>query len=393
MTDVVIVAATRTAIGSFGGTLASLSAVELGATVIQALITKTGIPADSVDEVLMGQVLCAGAGQNPARQASIKAGLPASVPAMTINKVCGSGLKAVHLAAQAIACGDADVVIAGGQESMSNAPHAMPNSRNGQRMGPITMVDTMIVDGLWDAFNDYHMGITAENIACDYNISREEQDAFAAASQQKALAAIETGKFTDEITPVTIPQRKGDPITFQVDENPRAGITEEKLAGMRPAFSKEGSVTAGNASSLNDGAAAVMLMSQSKASELGLPVLATIKGYANAGVEPRIMGTGPIPATKKCLAKAGWSVTDLDLIEANEAFAVQALSVNKGLEWDADKINVNGGAIALGHPIGASGCRILVTLLHEMARRDAKKGLATLCIGGGMGVSLAIERS
>ncbi|MEE2749084.1 MAG: acetyl-CoA C-acetyltransferase [Pseudomonadota bacterium] len=393
MTDVVIVAATRTAIGSFGGTLASLSAVELGATVIQALITKTGIPADSVDEVLMGQVLCAGAGQNPARQASIKAGLPASVPAMTINKVCGSGLKAVHLAAQAIACGDADVIIAGGQESMSNAPHAMPNSRNGQRMGPITMVDTMIVDGLWDAFNDYHMGITAENIACDYNISREEQDAFAAASQQKALAAIEAGRFTDEITPVTIPQRKGDPITFQVDENPRAGITEEKLAGMRPAFSKEGSVTAGNASSLNDGAAAVMLMSKNKASELGLPVLATIKGYANAGVEPRIMGTGPIPATKKCLAKAGWSVTDLDLVEANEAFAVQALSVNKGLEWDADKINVNGGAIALGHPIGASGCRILVTLLHEMARRDAKKGLATLCIGGGMGVSLAIERS
>ena len=393
MTDVVIVAATRTAIGSFGGTLASLSAVELGATVIQALITKTAIPADSVDEVLMGQVLCAGAGQNPARQASIKAGLPASVPAMTINKVCGSGLKAVHLAAQAIACGDADVIIAGGQESMSNAPHAMPNSRNGQRMGPITMVDTMIVDGLWDAFNDYHMGITAENIACDYSISREEQDAFAAASQQKALAAIEAGKFTDEITPVTIPQRKGDPITFQVDENPRAGITEEKLAGMRPAFSKEGSVTAGNASSLNDGAAAVMLMSQSKASELGLPVLATIKGYANAGVEPRIMGTGPIPATKKCLAKAGWSVTDLDLVEANEAFAVQALSVNKGLEWDTDKINVNGGAIALGHPIGASGCRILVTLLHEMARRDAKKGLATLCIGGGMGVSLAIERS
>ncbi len=393
MTDVVIVAATRTAIGSFGGTLASLSAVELGATVIQALITKTGIPADSVDEVLMGQVLCAGAGQNPARQASIKAGLPASVPAMTINKVCGSGLKAVHLAAQAIACGDADVIIAGGQESMSNAPHAMPNSRNGQRLGPITMVDTMIVDGLWDAFNDYHMGITAENIACDYNISREEQDAFAAASQQKALAAIEAGRFTDEITPVTIPQRKGDPITFKVDENPRAGITEEKLAGMRPAFNKEGSVTAGNASSLNDGAAAVMLMSHSKASELGLPVLATIKGYANAGVEPRIMGTGPIPATKKCLAKAGWSVTDLDLVEANEAFAVQALSVNKGLEWDADKINVNGGAIALGHPIGASGCRILVTLLHEMARRDAKKGLATLCIGGGMGVSLAIERS
>lgn len=392
MTDVVIVAATRTAIGSFGGSLAGLSAVDLGAAVISSIIEKTGIDAGLVDEVLMGQVLTAAAGQNPARQSAIKAGLPSSVPAMTINKVCGSGLKAVHLAAQAIACGDADVIIAGGQESMSNAPHAMPGSRNGQRMGPITMVDTMVVDGLWDAFNDYHMGTTAENIACDYNISREEQDAFAAASQNKALAAIEAGTFDAEITPVEIPQRKGDPIVFKVDENPRPGTTAEKLAGMRPAFSKDGSVTAGNASSLNDGAAAVMLMSAAKAAELGLPVLATIKGYANAGVEPRIMGTGPIPATKKCLSKAGWSVADLDLIEANEAFAVQALSVNKGLEWDADKINVNGGAIALGHPIGASGCRILVTLLHEMARRDAKKGLATLCIGGGMGVSLAVER-
>ncbi|SIS58103.1 acetyl-CoA acetyltransferase [Thalassolituus maritimus] len=393
MTDVVIVAATRTAIGSFGGSLAGLSAVDLGAAVISSIIEKTGIDAGLVDEVLMGQVLTAAAGQNPARQSAIKAGLPSSVPAMTINKVCGSGLKAVHLAAQAIACGDADVIIAGGQESMSNAPHAMPGSRNGQRMGPITMVDTMVVDGLWDAFNDYHMGTTAENIACDYNISREEQDAFAAASQNKALAAIEAGTFDAEITPIEIPQRKGDPIVFKVDENPRPGTTAEKLAGMRPAFSKDGSVTAGNASSLNDGAAAVMLMSAAKAAELGLPVLATIKGYANAGVEPRIMGTGPIPATKKCLSKAGWSVADLDLIEANEAFAVQALSVNKGLEWDADKINVNGGAIALGHPIGASGCRILVTLLHEMARRDAKKGLATLCIGGGMGVSLAVERS
>ena len=392
MTDVVIVAATRTAIGSFGGSLAGLSAVDLGAAVIASLIKKTGIDGELVDEVLMGQVLTAAAGQNPARQSAIKGGLPATVPAMTINKVCGSGLKAVHLATQAIACGDADVVIAGGQESMSNAPHAMPNSRNGQRMGPITMVDTMVVDGLWDAFNDYHMGTTAENIACDYNISREEQDAFAAASQNKALAAIEAGTFADEITPIEIPQRKGDPIVFKVDENPRPGTTAEKLAGMRPAFSKDGSVTAGNASSLNDGAAAVMLMSAAKAAELGLPVLATIKGYANAGVEPRIMGTGPIPATKKCLSKAGWNVDDLDLIEANEAFAVQALSVNKGLEWDADKINVNGGAIALGHPIGASGCRILVTLLHEMARRDAKKGLATLCIGGGMGVSLAVER-
>jgi len=392
MTDVVIVAATRTAIGSFGGSLAGLSAVDLGAAVISSLIKKTSVDGELVDEVLMGQVLTAAAGQNPARQSAIKAGLPSSVPAMTINKVCGSGLKAVHLATQAIACGDADVVIAGGQESMSNAPHAMPNSRNGQRMGPITMVDTMVVDGLWDAFNDYHMGTTAENIACDYNISREEQDAFAAASQNKALAAIEAGTFADEITPIEIPQRKGDPIVFKVDENPRPGTTAEKLAGMRPAFSKDGSVTAGNASSLNDGAAAVMLMSAAKAAELGLPVLATIKGYANAGVEPRIMGTGPIPATKKCLSKAGWNVDDLDLIEANEAFAVQALSVNKGLEWDADKINVNGGAIALGHPIGASGCRILVTLLHEMARRDAKKGLATLCIGGGMGVSLAVER-
>lgn len=392
MTDVVIVAATRTAIGSFGGSLASLSAVDLGATVISALLEKTGVANDAVDEVLMGQVLTAACGQNPARQAAIKAGLSASVPAMTINKVCGSGLKAVHLAAQAIACGDADIVIAGGQESMSNAPHAQPNSRNGQRMGPITMVDTMVVDGLWDAFNDYHMGITAENIACDYDISREAQDAFAAASQTKALAAIESGKFEEEITPVSIPQRKGDPVVFKVDENPRAGVTEEKLAAMRTAFKKDGTVTAGNASSLNDGAAAVMLMSAAKASELGLPVLATIKGYANAGVEPRIMGTGPIPATRKCLQKAGWEVGDLDLIEANEAFAVQALSVNKGLEWDADKINVNGGAIALGHPIGASGCRILVTLLHEMARRDAKKGLATLCIGGGMGVSLAVER-
>lgn len=392
MTDVVIVAATRTAIGSFGGSLASLSAVDLGATVISALLEKTGVANDAVDEVLMGQVLTAACGQNPARQAAIKAGLSASVPAMTINKVCGSGLKTVHLAAQAIACGDADIIIAGGQESMSNAPHAQPNSRNGQRMGPITMVDTMVVDGLWDAFNDYHMGITAENIACDYDISREAQDAFAAASQTKALAAIESGKFEEEITPVSIPQRKGDPVVFKVDENPRAGVTEEKLAAMRTAFKKDGTVTAGNASSLNDGAAAVMLMSAAKASELGLPVLATIKGYANAGVEPRIMGTGPIPATRKCLQKAGWEVGDLDLIEANEAFAVQALSVNKGLEWDADKINVNGGAIALGHPIGASGCRILVTLLHEMARRDAKKGLATLCIGGGMGVSLAVER-
>lgn len=392
MTDVVIVAATRTAIGTFGGSLSSLPATELGATVIRSLLDKTGVSGDQIDEVLMGQVLTAGCGQNPARQASIRAGLPNTTPAMTINKVCGSGLKALHLAAQAIQCGDADMIIAGGQESMSNAPHALPNSRNGQRMGPMTMVDTMVVDGLWDAFNDYHMGITAENLADEYQVSRQEQDQFAAASQQKALAAIEAGHFKDEITAVEIPQRKGDPIIFQQDENPRPGITEDKLAGMRAAFKKEGSVTAGNASSLNDGAAAVLLASKEKAQQLGLPILATIKGYANAGVDPAVMGSGPIPATKRCLAKAGWSIDDLDLIEANEAFAVQALSVNKGLGWDAGKINVNGGAIALGHPIGASGCRILVTLIHEMIRQDVNKGLATLCIGGGMGVSLAIER-
>ena len=392
MTEVVIVAATRTAIGSFGGSLASIQAVDLGAQVIKAVMEKTGVAADQVDEVLMGQVLTAGAGQNPARQSVIKAGLAETTPAMTINKVCGSGLKALHLAAQSILCGDADLVIAGGQESMSNAPHVLPNSRNGMRMGNWNMVDTMVNDGLWDAFNDYHMGMTAENIADEYGITREEQDAFAAASQAKAIAAIESGKFKDEITPVAIPQRKGDPIIFDTDENPRAGITVEKLAGMRAAFKRDGSVTAGNASSLNDGAAAVMLASRAKADALGLPVLATIKAYSNAGVSPTIMGTGPIPATKKCLEKAGWDISELDLIEANEAFAVQALSVNKGLGWDESKININGGAIALGHPIGASGARILVTLLHNMIREDAKKGLATLCIGGGMGVSLAIER-
>jgi len=391
MTDVVIVAATRTAIGSFGGSLSSLPATELGAVVIKALMEKTGIAKDQVDEVLMGQVLTAASGQNPARQAMIKAGLADTTPAMTINKVCGSGLKALHLAAQAIKCGDADIIIAGGQESMSNAPHALPNSRNGQRMGDWNMVDTMIKDGLWDAFNDFHMGITAENIAEQFAIPRCDQDEFAAASQAKALAAIEAGKFKEEITPVTIPQRRGDDIVFDTDENPRA-VTAEKLSGMRAAFKKDGTVTAGNASSLNDGAAAVMLASKEKAEALGLPILATIKAYANAGVDPKIMGTGPIPATKKCLQKAGWGISDLDLVEANEAFAVQALSVNKGLEWDASKVNVNGGAIALGHPIGASGCRVLVTLLHEMIRQDANKGLATLCIGGGMGVSLAIER-
>ena len=391
MTDVVIVAATRTAIGTFGGSLASLPATELGAIVIRSLIAKTGISADEIDEVLMGQVLTAGCGQNPARQAAIKAGIPATASAMTINKVCGSGLKALHLAAQAIKAGDADIIIAGGQESMSNSAHVLPNSRNGQRMGNWNMVDTMITDGLWDAFNDYHMGITAENIAEQFEIPRGDQDEFAAQSQAKAIAAIEAGKFKDEITAVTIPQRRGDDIVFDTDEGPRS-VTAEKLSGMRAAFKKDGSVTAGNASSLNDGAAAVMLASREKAEELGLPILATISGYASAGVDPSIMGTGPIPAVKKCLAKAGWSINDLDLIEANEAFAVQALSVNKELAWDINKVNVNGGAIALGHPIGASGCRVLVTLLHEMIRRDANKGLATLCIGGGMGIALAIVR-
>jgi len=390
MTDVVIVAATRTAIGTFGGSLSSLQATQLGSEVIKSLMAKTGIEGSQVDEVIMGQVLTAGSGQNPARQAAINAGLPNETSAITINKVCGSGLKAVHLAAQAIKAGDADVIIAGGQESMSNAPHVLPNSRNGQRMGNWNMVDTMIQDGLWDAFNDFHMGITAENIAEQFSIDRCAQDEFAAASQAKAIAAIEAGKFQEEITPITIPQRKGDDLVVDTDENPRA-VTAEKLGGLRAAFKKDGTVTAGNASSLNDGAAAVMVMSSDKAAELGLTPLATITGYANAGVDPKIMGTGPIPASQKCLEKAGWSINDLDLIEANEAFAVQALSVNQGLELDASKVNVNGGAIALGHPIGASGCRVLVTLLHEMKRQKAKKGLATLCIGGGMGVALTVE--
>lgn len=390
--DVVIVAAGRSAIGTFQGGLASLSAVDMGSQVIKHLMTKHGIDGNQIDEVILGQVLTAGVGQNPARQSAIKAGLPNTTPAMTINKVCGSALKALHLGAQSILCGDADMIIAGGQESMSNAPHVMPNSRTGQRMGPITMVDTMISDGLWDAFNDYHMGITAENLAEKYGITREQQDAFAASSQQKAVAAQEAGRFDDEIIPLTIPQRKGEDLTFDKDEGPRAGTTAEKLAGMRAAFKKDGSVTAANASSLNDGAAAVILASREKAEALGLPILATIKGYANAGVDPSIMGIGPVSATQRCLSKAGWELNELDLIEANEAFAVQALSVGKELGWDSDKVNVNGGAIALGHPIGASGCRILVTLLHEMQKRDVKKGLATLCIGGGMGVSLAIER-
>lgn len=392
MQDVVIVAATRTAVGSFQGSLAHVPAVELGAAVIRQLLAQTGLDGAQVDEVIMGQVLTAGAGQNPARQAAIKAGLPFAVPALTLNKVCGSGLKALHLGAQAIRCGDAEVIIAGGQENMSLSNYIMPGARTGLRMGHAQVVDTMISDGLWDAFNDYHMGITAENLVDKYGISREAQDAFAAASQQKATAAIEAGRFVDEITPVLIPQRKGDPIAFTTDEQPRAGTTAESLAKLRPAFKKDGSVTAGNASSLNDGAAAVMLMSATKAKALGLPVLARIAAYANAGVDPAIMGIGPVSATQRCLSKAGWTLQQLDLIEANEAFAAQALAVGQELNWDASKVNVNGGAIAIGHPIGASGCRILVTLLHEMLKRDAKKGLATLCIGGGQGVALAIER-
>ena len=392
MQDVVIVAATRTAIGSFQGALAHVPAVDLGAAVIQRVLEQTGIAGEQVNEVIFGHVLTAGAGQNTARQAAVKAGLPHGVPALTLNKVCGSGLKAVQLAAQAIRCGDAEVVIAGGMENMSLAPYVMPGARTGLRMGHSQIVDTMIQDGLWDAFNDYHMGITAENLVEKYQLSREEQDAFAAASQQKAAAAIEAGRFADEITPILIPQRKGEPVAFAIDEQPRAGTTAEALAKLRPAFKKDGSVTAGNASSLNDGAAAVLLMSAEKAQALGLPVLARIAAYGSAGVDPAIMGIGPVDATRRTLAKAGWDIAQLDLIEANEAFAAQALSVGKELGWNTDKVNVNGGAIALGHPIGASGCRILVTLLHEMIRRDAHKGLATLCIGGGQGVALAIER-
>lgn len=392
MRDVVVVAAGRTAIGAFNGTLASVAASDLGATVIKGLLEKSGVPADQVDEVIMGQVLTAGCGQNPARQASINAGLPIEVSAMTINKVCGSGLKAIQLATQAIRCGDAEIIIAGGQENMSASAHVLPNSRNGARMGDWKLVDTMIKDGLWDAFNDYHMGITTENIVEKYGFTREEQDAFAAASQNKAEAAQKAGKFDEEIIPVVIPQRRGDDVVFDTDEQPRHGVTAEALGKLRPAFKKDGSVTAGNASTINDGAAAVIVCSAEKAAELGLPVLATIKAYANAGVDPSIMGTGPICATQKALEKADWSVSDLELVEANEAFAAQAMSVNKDLGWNTDIVNVNGGAIALGHPIGASGCRVFVSLLHEMARRDAKKGLATLCIGGGMGTALAVER-
>ncbi|OGT81418.1 MAG: acetyl-CoA acetyltransferase [Gammaproteobacteria bacterium RIFCSPLOWO2_02_FULL_61_13] len=390
--DVVIVAAVRTAIGSFGGVFSEIPAHVLGARAISGVLQRSGCKPEWVSEVIMGQVLAAGCGQNPARQAAVAAGLPHDIPSMTINKVCGSGLKAVHLAAQAVACGDAEVVIAGGQENMSLSAHVLPRSRNGQRMGDWSLRDTMIVDGLWDAFNDYHMGTTAENIVKKFGIAREEQDALAAASQQKTEAAQAANRFLDEIIPVEVPQKKGDPLRIDRDEFPRAGVTAAGLAKMRPAFSKDGTVTAANASGLNDGAAAVMVMSAAKAAQLGLTPLAKIRAYASAGVDPAIMGTGPIPATQRCLERAGWKVTDLDLIEANEAFAAQAISVNRGLGWDTAKVNVNGGAIALGHPIGASGCRILVTLLYEMQRRNAHKGLATLCIGGGQGVALAVER-
>ncbi|WP_036171565.1 acetyl-CoA C-acetyltransferase [Massilia sp. 9096] len=391
MEDVVIVAAGRTAIGKFGGTLSKIPATELGAQVIKHLLAKTGIDPASVSEVIMGQVLTAGAGQNPARQAVIKSGMPDSVPASTLNVVCGSGLRATHLAAQAIKCGDAEIVIAGGQENMSASPHVLNGSRDGFRMGDAKLTDTMIVDGLWDAYNQYHMGVTAENVARKYEVSRQEQDEFALASQNKAEAAMKAGKFKDEIIPIEIPSKKG-PTVFDTDEYPKHGATLEGLSSLRPAFNKEGSVTAGNASGINDGAAAVIMMSASKARELGLTPLARIKAYALSGLDPAIMGMGPVPAARLCLEKAGWTHEDLDLMEINEAFAAQAVAVNKQMGWDTSKINVNGGAIALGHPIGASGARVLVTLIHEMVRRDAKKGLASLCIGGGMGVALAIER-
>ena len=393
MSDAVIVAARRTAVGKFGGSLAAIPASGLGAKVLAALIDETGIDPSEVDEVIMGQVLAAAAGQNPARQASIEAGLPHEVPALTINKVCGSGLKAVGLASQAIRCGDALTVLAGGQENMSMAPHALVGSREGRRMGDWPLVDTMIRDGLWDAFNDVHMGNTAENVSEQFGVSREDQDAFAAASQQKSVAAIAEGRLRDQIVPVEIPQRKGPPIVFDTDEFPRDGTTAEALAHLRPAFDKQGTVTAGNASGLNDGAAACVVMSADEAKRRELAPLGRIAAFASAGVDPRIMGTGPIPATRRCLEKAGWTAADLDLIEANEAFAAQAICVNRELGLDTDKVNVNGGAIALGHPIGASGARILVDLLYEMRRRDAHRGLATLCIGGGQGVALAVERA
>ena len=391
MNDVVITAALRSAVGKFSGSLAKIPAAELGSHIIKALLERSGVLPEQISEVIMGQVLTAGVGQNPARQAMIRAGLPDSVPAMTLGKVCGSGLKATHLAAQAIKCGDADIVIAGGQENMSASPHVLQGSRDGFRMGDAKLVDTMINDGLWDAYNNYHMGVTAENVAQQYDISRREQDEFAAASQQKAEAAQQAGRFKAEIAPLEIVTRKSTTL-FQTDEFIRAGTTAEALGELKPAFSKDGTVTAGNASGINDGAAAVMMMSARRAEELGLKPLAWVRAYSSAGVDPKIMGMGPVPASQLCLRKAGWTHQQLDLMEINEAFAAQAIGVNSQMGWDTSKINVNGGAIAIGHPIGASGCRILVTLLHEMIRRDAKKGLASLCIGGGMGVAIAVER-
>lgn len=392
MEDIVIVSAGRTAVGKFGGSLAKTPATELGAAVIKAVLERSGLSSEQVGEVILGQVLTAGVGQNPARQAVIKAGFPNGIPGLTINAVCGSGLKAVMLAAQSVATGDSEIVIAGGQENMSAAPHVLNGSRDGQRMGDWKMIDSMIVDGLWDVYNQYHMGITAENVAKKYGIGREAQDALALASQTKAAAAQDAGKFKDEIIPISIPQKKGDPLVFAADEFINRKTNAEGLAGLRPAFDKAGGVTAGNASGLNDGAAAVMVMTAKKAAALGLKPLARIASYATTGLDPAYMGMGPVPASTKALQRAGWKAQDLDLLEINEAFAAQACAVNKEMGWDTSKVNVNGGAIAIGHPIGASGCRILVTLLHEMARRDAKKGIASLCIGGGMGVALTLER-
>ncbi|VTU32946.1 Acetyl-CoA acetyltransferase [Variovorax sp. PBL-H6] len=392
MEDIVIVSAARTAVGKFGGSLANIAATELGSIVIKEVLERAKVGPDQIGEVIMGQVLAAGSGQNPARQALLKSGITKETPALTINAVCGSGLKAVMLAAQAVATGDSEIVVAGGQESMSLAPHVLPNSRNGQRMGDWKLVDSMIVDGLWDVYNQYHMGITAENVAKKYDISRAAQDELALASQTKAAAAQDAGKFKDEIVAVNIPQRKGDPVVFAQDEFINRKTSAEGLAGLRPAFDKAGGVTAGNASGLNDGAAAVMVMTAKKAAALGLKPLGRIASYASTGLDPAFMGMGPVPASQKALQRAGWKPQDLDVLEINEAFAAQACAVNREMGWDVNKVNVNGGAIAIGHPIGASGCRILVTLLHEMQRQNAKKGIASLCIGGGMGVALTIER-
>ncbi len=391
MHQAVIVSAVRTPVGSFGRSLCTVSAVQLGVVAVKEALARIGLSAEQVDEVILGNVLQAGQGQNPARQVAIHAGVPRTVSAYTVNKVCASGLKSVALAAQAVTLGDAEVVVAGGIENMSAAPYALPQARWGHRMGEGRLVDLMIHDGLWDIFNGYHMGITAENVAERFGVSREDQDRFALESQQKAEAAVRSGRFRDEIVPVSIPQRKGEPVLFDTDEHPRFGTTLESLSKLKPAFKPDGTVTAGNASGINDGAAAIVVMSERKAGDLNLTPLAFIRSYASAGVDPAVMGTGPIPASRKALEKAGWAVDDLDLIEANEAFAAQAIAVNREMGWDTSKVNVNGGAIALGHPIGASGARILTTLLHEMKRRGARKGLATLCIGGGQGFAITVE--